>query len=157
MAKKETTKKTETKKTATKKVTAKEKKPTTKKTTVKKTTPKKEVVKEETKVVNEPKIEVEEKVTLEAEAPMVNIVKEDVQENDSDFQKQVLKHVVSEMLAEKNNSLNEFVKTPREEMFENLKEKIENIKKINNKKINDRIDSVFGYLWNGQEIDYQYE
>lgn len=151
MAKKETTKKTETKKTATKKVTAKEKKPTTKKTQAKKTTPKKEVV------INEPKIEVEEKAILEAEAPMVNIVKEDVQENDADFKKQVLKHVVSEMLAEKNNSLNEFVNTPREEMFENLKEKIENIKKINNKKINERIDSVFGYLWNGQEMDYQYE
>lgn len=26
--------------------------------------------------------------------------------------------------------------------------------KINNKKMSDRIDRTFGYLWNGQEMDY---
>ena len=41
-----------------------------------------------------------------------------------------------------------------EEMVEKAKEKIAEIKKANNERVNQRIDNIFGYLWNGQEMDY---
>ena len=40
------------------------------------------------------------------------------------------------------------------EMVEKAKEKITEIKKVNNERVNQRIDNIFGYLWNGQEMDY---
>jgi hypothetical protein len=139
------------------------KKGTTKKTTTKRTTTRKKV----TEPVVEPVVEVVEKVTEETEAiddlaqaeeaemvEMPNVEAEAMPEDDALFQEQVLRHVASEILVEKNNSLNDFVSTPKEEMVEKAKEKIEEIKKINNQKVNDRIDQLFGYLWNGQEMDY---
>lgn len=66
----------------------------------------------------------------------------------------VLDEVASEMLAEKGNSINEFIKMPKNEMIQKAKEKIQNIKNKNNEKINEKIDNLFGYLWNGQEIEY---
>ena len=41
-----------------------------------------------------------------------------------------------------------------DEMIEKTKEKIEETKKVNNNGANQRIDNLFGYLWNGQEMDY---
>ena len=66
----------------------------------------------------------------------------------------VLDEVASEMLAEKGNSINEFIKMTKNEMIQKAKEKIQNIKNKNNEKINEKIDNLFGYLWNGQEIEY---
>ena len=132
MAKKETTtKKATTKKTTTKRVTSK-------KANTKTTEPIVEVKKDETPILNYEEL----------------YVKESVPEKDEELQKQVVKHVASEILAEKNNDINEFMSTPQDEMLDKVKEKIENIKKINNQKVNDRIDNLFGYLWNGQEMDY---
>lgn len=127
MAKKETTTKKATKKVSSRKA-------TTKNT---------EVV-EEASIMEAPI----EDINLE------NVETEQVLKDDVLFQEQVLKHVASEILAEKNNSIEEFLDIPQKEMINKAKEKIENIKKINNQKVNDRIDNLFGYLWNGQEMDY---
>lgn len=129
MAKKETTKKS------------------TKKVSTKKTTTKKTKVVEELNIMETP---VEE--TNVVEENHVDI--EQMHENDKELKEQVLKHVASEILAEKNNSLEEYMSIPKEEMLDKAKEKIEDIKKINNQKVNDRIDHLFGYIWNGQEMDY---
>ena len=37
---------------------------------------------------------------------------------------------------------------------EDYEKKIAEIKKANNERLNQRIDNIFGYLWNGQEMDY---
>ena len=83
-----------------------------------------------------------------------SIVVENELEDDKAFQEQVMKHVASEILVEKNNNLDELLSMNEEEVVEKAKEKITEIKKVNNDRVNQRIDSVFGYLWNGQEIDY---
>jgi len=126
---------------------------TTKKATTKKTTTKRVTSKKANTKPTEPIIEIEKD-----ETPTLNYeelyVKENVPEKDEELQKQIVKHVASEILVEKNNDINEFMSTPQDEMLDKVKEKIENIKKINNQKVNDRIDNLFGYLWNGQEMDY---
>jgi hypothetical protein len=141
------------------------KKETVKKTTAKKTTKKvaaKKVEKIEEVVINEP-VQTEE--VVEVEKPELNyeniykesdksIVVENEPEDDKVFQEQVMKHVASEILVEKNNNLDELLSMNEEEVVEKAKEKITEIKKVNNDRVNQRIDSVFGYLWNGQEIDY---
>jgi hypothetical protein len=121
------------------------KKETTKKTTTKKTTSRK---KAENPVVET----VMEEVDTNNE--LIDVEEAEMHEEDEKLKEQVLKHVASEILVEKNNDLDEFVNTPKEEMVEKAKEKIENIKKINNHKVNERINHLFGYLWNGQEMYY---
>ena len=124
------------------------KKETTKKTTTKKTTPRKKAEK--------PVVEAVETVMEEVDTnnELINVEEAEMPEEDVKLMEQVLRHVASEILVEKNNDLDEFVNTPKEEMVERAKEKIEDIKKINNHKVNERIDHLFGYLWNGQEMDY---
>jgi hypothetical protein len=85
---------------------------------------------------------------------LIDVEEAEMPEEDVKLMEQVLRHVAGEILVEKNNDLDEFVNTPKEEMVEKAKEKIENIKKINNHKVNERINHLFGYLWNGQEMDY---
>lgn len=131
MAKKETTTKKSTKRTAKKRVTVKKVKA--------------DVIENNVEQDNSIK---ENQVILD------NVDVERIPESDEEFKEQVLKHVASEILVEKNNSLEEYMNTPQEEIIDKAKEKIENIKKINNQEVNNRIDHLFGYLWNGQEMDY---
>ena len=140
------------------------KKETVKKTTAKKTTKKvaaKKVENIEEVVINEP-VQIEE--VAEAEKLELNyedlykesdksVVVENEPENDKVFQEQVMRHVASEILVEKNNNLDELLTMNKEEMVEKAKEKITEIKKVNNERVNQRIDNIFGYLWNGQEMD----
>ena len=121
------------------------KKETTKKTTTKKTTPRKKAEKLVVETVME---------EVDTNNELIDVEEAEMPEEDEKLKEQVLKHVASEILVEKNNDLDEFVNTPKEEMVEKAKEKIEDIKKINNHKVNERIDHLFGYLWNGQEMDY---
>lgn len=121
------------------------KKETTKKTTTKKTTPRKKAEKLVVETVME---------EVDTNNELIDVEEAEMPEEDEKLKEQVLKHVASEILVEKNNDLDEFVNTPKEEMVERAKEKIEDIKKINNHKVNERIDHLFGYLWNGQEMDY---
>ena len=142
------------------------KKETVKKATANKTTKKvaaKKVEKMiEEVVVSEP-VQTEEEV--EVEKPELNyedlykesdksVVVENEPEDDKVFQEQVMRHVASEILVEKNNDINELLTMNEEEMVEKAKEKITEIKKANNERVNQRIDNIFGYLWNGQEMDY---
>jgi len=141
------------------------KKETVKKTTAKKTTKKvaaKKVEKIEEVAITEP-VQTEE--VVEVEKPELNyedlykesdksVVVENEPEDDKVFQEQVMRHVAGEILAEKNNSLDELLTMNEEEMVEKAKEKITEIKKVNNERVNQRIDNIFGYLWNGQEMDY---
>ena len=124
------------------------KKETTKKITAKKTTPRK---KDEKLVVEAVETVMEE---VDTNNELIDVEEAEMPEEDEKLKEQVLKHVASEILVEKNNDLDEFVNTPKEEMVKKAKEKIENIKKINNHKVNERINHLFGYLWNGQEMDY---
>jgi hypothetical protein len=124
------------------------KKETTKKSVTKKTTPRKKAEK--------PVVEAVETVMEEVDTnnELIDVEEAEMPEEDEKLKEQVLKHVASEILVEKNNDLDEFVNTPKEEMVKKAKEKIEDIKKINNHKVNERINHLFGYLWNGQEMDY---
>ena len=124
------------------------KKETTKKTTTKKTTSRK---KDEKPVAEAVETVMEE---VDTNNELIDVEEAEMPEEDVKLMEQVLRHVAGEILVEKNNDLDEFVNTPKEEMVEKAKEKIENIKKINNHKVNERINHLFGYLWNGQEIDY---
>lgn len=116
-----------------------------KKETTKKTTPRKKAEKLVVETVME---------EVDTNNELIDVEEAEMPEEDEKLKEQVLKHVASEILVEKNNDLDEFVNTPKEEMVEKAKEKIEDIKKINNHKVNERIDHLFGYLWNGQEMDY---
>lgn len=141
------------------------KKETVKKATAKKTTKKvaaKKVENIEEVAITEP-VQTEE--VVEVEKPELNyedlykesdksVVMDSEQEDDKVFQEQVMRHVASEILVEKNNSLDELLDMNEEEMIEKAKEKITEIKKVNNNRVNQRIDNIFGYLWNGQEMDY---
>jgi len=124
------------------------KKETTKKTTTKKTTSRK---KDEKPVAEAVETVMEE---VDTNNELIDVEEAEMPEEDVKLMEQVLRHVAGEILVEKNNDLDEFVNTPKEEMVEKAKEKIENIKKINNHKVNERINHLFGYLWNGQEMDY---
>ena len=124
------------------------KKETTKKTTTKKTTSRK---KDEKPVAEAVETVMEE---VDTNNELIDVEEAEMPEEDEKLKEQVLKHVASEILVEKNNDLDEFVNTPKEEMVKKAKEKIEDIKKINNHKVNERINHLFGYLWNGQEMDY---
>lgn len=141
------------------------KKETVKKTTAKKTTKKvaaKKVEKTEEVAIIEP---VHSEETVDVKAPELNyedlykgsdksVVVENEPEDDKVFQEQVMRHVASEILVEKNNNIDELLAMNEEEMVEKAKEKITEIKKVNNERVNQRIDNIFGYLWNGQEMDY---
>lgn len=118
-----------------------------KKETVKKTTANKT-----TKKVAAKKVENIEEVAITE--PVQTVVVENEPEDDKVFQEQVMRHVASEILVEKNNNLDEMLSMNEDEVVEKAKEKIAEIKKVNNDRVNQRIDSIFGYLWNGQEMDY---
>jgi hypothetical protein len=108
-----------------------------KKEIVKKTTAKKT-----TKKVADKKVEKTEEVAIIEPVHSEEIVDVKVPElNYEDLYKESDKSVVVE---------NE----PEEENVEKVKEKITEIKKVNNERVNQRIDNMFGYLWNGQEMDY---
>jgi hypothetical protein len=103
---------------------------TAKKATTKKTTTKRVMLKKaDTKIIN-PIVEVEKD-----ETPTLNYEEEKPQ-----------KEVVESVISENNNDINDFAS--------NTQEETENVNKINNHKVNERIDNMFGYLWNGQEMDY---
>ena len=131
------------------------KKETVKKTTAKKTTKKvaaKKVEKIEEVVINEP-VQTEE--VIEVEKPELNY--EDLyKESDKSVvvENEQEKNEVSQEQVEENNDLDELLTMNEEEVVEKAKEKITEIKKVNNERVNQRIDNIFGYLWNGQEIDY---
>lgn len=57
-------------------------------------------------------------------------------------------------LSIKNDSLDELLTMSEEEVVDKAKEKITETKNINNNRANQKIDNIFGYLWNGQEMDY---
>ena len=127
-----------------------------KKETIKKSNvgrkPKKQVTEEVVEVQQTETVALEE--AEKAKETTETIVTEEMPKDDKELQKQVLTHVASEILAEKGNDEEEFINTPTEELVEKAKEKIEEIKKINNDRVKTRINNLFGYLWNGQEIDY---
>ncbi len=110
------------------------KKETVKKATAKKTTKKvaaKKVEKIEEVAITEP-VQTEE--VVEVEKPELNyegLYKESVVESEQE-----------------NNGVSQ------EETVDKPKENITETKKINNNRVNQRIDNIFGYLWNGQEMDY---
>lgn len=116
------------------------KKETVKKTTAKKTTKKvaaKKVEKIEEVAITEP-VQTEE--VVEVEKPELNyedLYKESVVESEQE-----------------NNDLDELLTMNEEEVVEKPKETIKETKKVNNNRVNQRIDNIFGYLWNGQEMDY---
>jgi len=116
------------------------KKETVKKTTAKKTTKKvaaKKVEKIEEVAITEP-VQTEE--VVEVEKPELNyedLYKEPVVESE-----------------QKNNDLDELLTMNEEEVVEKPKENIKETKKVNNNRANQRVDNIFGYLWNGQEMDY---
>lgn len=95
----------------------------------------------------------EEVKDIQLENNEVTVESAPMPQDDKELAMDVMKHVASEILAENGNSLDAIASTPREEVVEKVKEKIEEIKKVNNEKVNKRIDHVFGYLWNGQEMD----
>jgi len=141
------------------------KKEIVKKSTAKKTTKKvatKKVEKTEEAAIIEP---VHSEEIVDVKAPELNyedlykesdksVVVENELEDDKVFQEQVMRHVASEILVEKNNNIDELLAMNEEEKVEKAKEKITEIKKVNNERVNQRIDNMFGYLWNGQEMDY---
>ena len=141
------------------------KKEIVKKTTAKKTTKKvaaKKVEKTEEVAIIEP---VHSEEIVDVKVPKLNyedlykesdksVVVENEPEDDKVLQEQVMRHVASEILVEKNNNIDELLAMNGEEMVEKAKEKITEIKKVNNERVNQRIDNMFGYLWNGQEMDY---
>jgi hypothetical protein len=141
------------------------KKEIVKKTTAKKTTKKvaaKKVEKTEEVAIIEP---VHSEEIVDVKVPKLNyedlykesdksVVVENEPEDDKVLQEQVMRHVASEILVEKNNNIDELLAMNGEEMVEKAKEKITEIKKVNNERVNQRIDNIFGYLWNGQEMDY---
>lgn len=145
MAKKETVKKTVTKKKTTKKV------------AVKKLETAENVV-DNIDTSNATNSEVEKGLYIADESKLNednnNFVTEKEPETDGELKEQVIKHVASEILAEKNNDIDKVVNMPKELVVEKAKEKINEIKKLNNNRVNARIDGIFGYLWNGQEMDY---
>lgn len=75
-------------------------------------------------------------------------------EDDKELAMDIMKHVASEILSENGNDLKKIEETPQKEVVEKVKEKIEAIKNVNNEKVNTRINHIFGYLWNGQEMDW---
>ena len=141
------------------------KKEIVKKTTAKKTTKKvaaKKVEKTEEVAIIEP---VHSEEIVDVKVPKLNyedlykesdksVVVENEPEDDKVLQEQVMRHVASEILVEKNNNIDELLAMNGEEKVEKAKEKITEIKKVNNERVNQRIDNIFGYLWNGQEMDY---
>ena len=149
MAKKETVKKTAAKKT-TKKVAIKKAESIVDNidTTNAKKTEEEDLSSE--MVIEQPELNYEEIYKEEAN----NITTEEEPESNEEFKEQVMKHFASEILVEKNNDIEEFLSMAEDEMIEKTKEKIEEIKKVNNDRVNNRIDNLFGYLWNGQEMDY---
>lgn len=118
----------------------------TKKTTATKKQQKKKVTKKDDNIVNEPMVKQEEVLTeVQEETPSV--------EDDEKLHDEVLKQVANDILADNDNSVSKMMDMPREEIVEKAKEKIDDFKK-NNKETAKRVDNMFGYLWNGQEIDY---
>lgn len=125
------------------------KKVSTKKTTTTKSSskPKKVKVEKDVEVVTEEKVDMEE--------PEQNYITKDIPENPEEFKKDIITNVVKNMVIEEGEGiLGNINEEHREEIIDKIKERIEDIKKINNDKVNNRIDNVFGYLWNGQEMDY---
>ena len=160
MAKKETVKKTATKKATTKKVAVKKEEKITTPESIVDNIDTKGALKTETEQGSpyDPSIwEAKVDFVEEVEKPELNyeeIYKEQMPEEDTLFQEQVIRHVASEILVENNNSIDDLINMATEDVVEKAKEKIEEIKKINNERVNARIDNIFGYLWNGQEMDY---
>lgn len=121
-----------------------------KETSTKKTTTK-------AKKTTEKKIRVSKKVNTEnvtVEEKPVEVETKPVPEDDKELMMDVMKHVASEILADNGNNAESLNEMPQDEVVEKVKEKIDDIKKINSDKVNKRIDNVFGYLWNGQEVDW---
>jgi len=117
-----------------------------KKTTSTKKQQNKKVVKKEDNVINEPMLKQEEVLTQVQE-------EDNTAEDDKKLHDEVLQQVANDILADNDNSITKVMDMPREEMVEKAKEKIDDFKK-NNKETAKRVDNMFGYLWNGQEVDY---
>lgn len=116
---------------------------------------KESVVKKDTKKTKKTAKVVKKQETVVVEEPKTEYVKETIPEDAEEFKKQILTNVVSNMVAEEGEGiLGNLNEEHREEIIEKVKERIENIKSVNNDKVRNRIDNVFGYLWNGQEMDY---
>ena len=91
---------------------------------------------------------------VKVEDELIEVEVATVPESDKDLAVDIMKHVAQDMLAETGNDLEKLKEIPEEEVIEKVKDRIETIKKVNNEKVNTRIDNIFGYLWNGQEMDY---
>lgn len=125
----------------------------------KKVSSKKSVVsKPQNKLEIVPSVEEMEVVTEEStvvEEPEQEYVTKQIPEDVDEFKKDIITNVVKNMVADEGEGiLGKINEEHKEEILEMVKERIENIKKINNEKVNTRIDNVFGYLWNGQEMDW---